>query len=701
MNARAAARSAQAFQLGRNTGRMPFVPPTPRTTAPTTEPRVDPPVPGGRERVVIEGVSPIVDGGRFPIKRVIGERVCVRADAFSDGHDVVACSIFHRHEDASTWQEVPMEALGNDVFGGEFRVARLGRHLYTVHAWLDRFGSWRRDLEKRIDAGQEITVDLEIGARLVTAAAARAEGEDRRALEAAVAELGDPDTGGQRALAPSLEALMRRLAARDFGVEWPAPLEVRVDRERAGFSSWYELFPRSASDSLARHGTFADVEKRLPYVASMGFDVLYLPPIHPIGRSHRKGPNNAPEATDGDLGSPWAIGAAEGGHTAIHPALGGFAEFDQLVEAAKAHDIEIALDLAFQCAPDHPWVQEHPEWFRHRPDGSIQYAENPPKRYQDIYPLEFECEEWPALWDALLEVVRFWIGHGVRIFRVDNPHTKPLVFWEWLIAEVQAEHPDTIFLAEAFTRPKVMHRLAKAGFTQSYTYFTWRNTADELRQYVTELTTTDVREFFRPNFWPNTPDILPEHLQIGGRATFVSRLVLAATLSSNYGIYGPAFELGEYRALRQGGEEYLDSEKYEQRQWELDDVDSLRPLIALVNQARRENPALQRTNGVRFLETGNPALIAYLKMDESGDNIIVCVVSLDPHHTQTAWIDLPLAEFGLEEGRAFQVHDLLGGARYVWYGARNYVELDPYVVPAHIFRVRRQVRTEHDFDYFL
>jgi starch synthase (maltosyl-transferring) len=650
---------------------------------------------------VIEGVAPVVDRGRFPIKRVVGERVRVQADAFSDGHDIVACSIFHRHEDDSTWQEQPMEALANDVFAGTFRVSRLGRHLYTVHAWIDRFGSWRRDLAKRIEAEQDITVDLEIGRRLVEAAAGRATGADQRLLEAAVARLADPGTGGEHALAPPLEELMRRVAARDFAVELPTPLEVVVDRERAGFSSWYELFPRSASDSLARHGTFADVESRLPYVASMGFDVLYLAPIHPIGRSHRKGPNNAAQSVDGDLGSPWAIGADEGGHTAIHPALGTFAEFDHLVEAARARDIEIALDLAFQCAPDHPWVHEHPEWFRHRPDGSIQYAENPPKRYQDIYPLEFECEEWPALWDALLEVVRFWIARGVRIFRVDNPHTKPFAFWEWLIGEVKAEHPETIFLAEAFTRPKVMSRLAKAGFTQSYTYFTWRNTADELRAYVTELTTGDQRECFRPSFWPNTPDILPEHLQIGGRPTFVSRLVLAATLSSNYGIYGPAFELGEYRPLRQGGEEYLDSEKYQQRVWDLDDPDSLRPLIALVNAARRDNPALQRTNGVRFLETGNPALIAYLKLDEDGGNIILCAVSLDPHHTQTAWIDLPLADLGLEEGRAFQVHDLLGGARYVWYGARNYVELDPFVLPAHIFRVRRQVRTEHDFDYFL
>jgi starch synthase (maltosyl-transferring) len=644
--------------------------------------------------VVIEAVTPVVDGGRFPIKRTVGELVRVYADAFADGHDVVACAVLHRHEEEATWHEQPMAALGNDVFAGEFRVTRLGRHLYTVRAWVDRFGSWSGDLAKRLDAGQDVTIDLEIGRRLVQAAAARADGEDRAALEAALEAL------DRQALGAPLAALMRRAAEREFAVELPAPLAVAVDRERARHSAWYELFPRSSSDEEGRHGTFADVEARLPYVASMGFDVLYIPPIHPIGHAFRKGPNNTPAGQAGDVGSPWAIGGTEGGHTTIHPDLGTLADFDRLVARAAAHGLEIALDLAFQCAPDHPWVSEHPEWFRHRPDGTIQYAENPPKRYQDIYPLEFESEEWPALWAALLDVVRFWAGHGVRIFRVDNPHTKPFAFWEWLIGEVRAEYPDMIFLAEAFTRPKVMYRLAKLGFTQSYTYFSWRNTAHELREYVTELTSPPVCEFFRPNFWPNTPDILTEHLQTGSRATFVSRLVLAATLSSSYGIYGPAFELGEHRALHPGSEEYLDSEKYQLRHWDLDDSNSLRSLIAIVNAARRDNPALQRTVGIRFHDVGNSQLLAYSKTDETGDNVVICVVSLDDRNTQSGWLDLPLSELGIEPDRPFQVHDLLGGGRWVWHGPHNYVELDPYVVPAHILRVRRQVRTEHDFDYY-
>jgi starch synthase (maltosyl-transferring) len=653
----------------------------------------------GRERVVIEGVEPIVDAGRFPIKRTVGERVEVRAHAFADGHDLVACSVFHRHADDPDWLEVELAAQGNDVFTGEFRVARLGRHLYTVRAWLDRFGSWQRDLEKRLAADQDVAVDLEIGTRLLQAAAGAADGADRRALETAIAQLAEPRTAIERARSPALAELMRRVAPRELASELPTPLVVTVDRTRAGFSAWYELFPRSTG-AEGVHGTFADVETRLADIAAMGFDVLYLPPIHPIGREHRKGPNNDPVSKPGDVGSPWAIGSAEGGHTAIHPQLGTLADLDRLIARASEHGLELALDLAFQCAPDHPWVREHPEWFRHRPDGTIQYAENPPKRYQDIYPLEFECEEWQALWVALREVVRYWIARGIRIFRVDNPHTKPLPFWEWLIGEITAEHPETIFLAEAFTRPKVMNRLAKAGFTQSYTYFTWRTTAWELREYVTQLTQTNEREFFRPNFWPNTPDILPEQLQDAARPTFISRLVLAATLSSNYGIYGPAFELREGRALRQGGEDYLDSEKYQLRHWTLDDPDSLRDLIALVNAARRDTPALQQTADVRFHETGNDQLLAYSKRAADSDDVVLCVVSLDGQNVQSGWVELPLEEIGIDASRPYQVHDLLGGARYLWQGGRNYVELDPWVLPAHIFRVRRHVRTERDFDYF-
>jgi starch synthase (maltosyl-transferring) len=654
----------------------------------------------GRERVVLEDVRPCVDGGRFPAKRVTGERVDVVAHAFTDGHDLVACSVFHRPHGEPGWHEVELVPRGNDVFGGTFRAGPVGRHEYTVRAWIDRFGSWQRDLQKRVDAGQDVAVDLEIGIRLVRDAVEQTEGPDRRALESVLEDLADPAEAIDTALSPSLAELMRRVAPRDDAAELETPLALSVDRARARFSTWYELFPRSAADDASRHGTFADVEKRLPYIASMGFDVLYLPPIHPIGRDHRKGRNNDPQAQPGDVGSPWAIGSAEGGHTSVHPQLGTLEDLDRLVQRAAGHGLEIALDIAFQCAPDHPWVQEHPEWFRHRPDGTIQYAENPPKRYQDIYPLDFESEQWPALWAALRDVVRFWCARGIRIFRVDNPHTKPLPFWDWMIGAIREEYPETIFLAEAFTRPKVMSRLAKAGFTQSYTYFTWRTTAWELREYVTQLTTGPEREFFRPNFWPNTPDILPEHLQWGNRPTFVSRLVLAATLSSNYGIYGPAFELCEGRAVRPGSEEYLDSEKYQLRSWNLDDENSLRSLIARVNAARRENPALQQTNDVRFLETGNENLLAYAKRDDDGDDVVICVVSLDGEHAQSGWLELPLDELGIDGDRPYQVHDLLGGGRYMWQGGRNFVELDPWVVPAHILRVRRHVRTERDFDYF-
>jgi starch synthase (maltosyl-transferring) len=433
----------------------------------------------------------------------------------------------------------------------------------------------------------------------------------------------------------------------------------------------------------------------------MGFDVLYLPPIHPIGRSHRKGKNNAPSAGPHDPGSPWGIGAAEGGHKAIHPQLGTPEDFRRLVANAREHGIDIALDLAFQCSPDHPYVQDHPQWFRWRPDGTVQYAENPPKKYQDIYPLEFQTEHWQELWEELKSVVLFWIEQGVRIFRVDNPHTKPFHFWEWLIREVKRLHPEIIFLAEAFTRPKVMYYLAKAGFTQSYTYFAWRNTKAELTQYFTELTQTEVREFFRPNLWPNTPDILTEYLQLGGRPAFMARLVLAATLGASYGIYGPAFELGEHQPREPGSEEYLDSEKYEIKHWAIDRPDSLRDFIGRVNRIRRENPALHSHGGLRFHPVDNEQLICYSKQTEDASNIILVIVNLDPHHTQSGWVDLP-ADLQAERPAApYQVHDLLSDGRYLWHGSRNFVELIPQVVPAHIFRIRHRVRTERDFEYYM
>ncbi|MGE5276837.1 MAG: alpha-amylase family glycosyl hydrolase, partial [Acidobacteriota bacterium] len=496
-------------------------------------------------------------------------------------------------------------------------------------------------------------------------------------------------------------ALIDRYADVADATTHPRELSVVVDRERARFGAWYEMFPRSASPEAGRHGTLRDCEALLPYVAAMGFDVLYLPPIHPIGRAQRKGRNNAPRPAAEDPGSPWAIGGSEGGHTSIHPELGTVEDFRRLLASAADHGLEVAVDVAFQCSSDHPWVRDHPQWFRRRPDGQIQYAENPPKKYEDIYPLDFETDDWRALWEELKNVVLFWVSQGVRILRVDNPHTKPFAFWEWLIGEVKRPFPETIFLAEAFTRPHVMYRLAKLGFTQSYTYFAWRNTAPEITDYFRELTRPPVSEFFRGNLWPNTPDILTEYLQLGGRAAFVSRLVLAATLGASYGIYGPPFELCERLPREGGSEEYLDSEKYQIRHWEREQPESLKDLIARVNRIRRDNPALHGDRRLRFHGCDNPQLLCYSKTTEDHDNVVLVAVNLDPHHTQSGWVDLETAELGIAPGETYQVHDLISGARYLWSGSRNYVELDPQVAPAQVFRVRRHLRTERDFDYFL
>jgi starch synthase (maltosyl-transferring) len=661
------------------------------------------PEPEGRRRVVIEGVYPEIDGGRFPVKRVVGERVVVEADIFADGHDALAAVLLWRHEEEPEWREVPMALLGNDRWRAEFTADRLGRYLYTLEAWVDRFETWRQGLAKKVEAGQDVRADLLVGAELVAQAAARAAGDARRRLEGWAAALrapDDPAAAVELALGAALRAEVARHPDRARATRYGRELAVVVDRERARFSAWYEMFPRSCAPEPGRHGTFRDAEARLPYVAGMGFDVLYLPPIHPIGRTHRKGRNGALTAGPDDPGSPWAIGSEEGGHTAVHPQLGTLDDFRRFVAKAREHGLEVALDLAFHCSPDHPWVREHPQWFRRRPDGSIQYAENPPKRYQDIYPFDFETDDWRALWAALRDVVLFWIDQGVRIFRVDNPHTKPFAFWEWLLADVKARHPDVLFLAEAFTRPRIMYRLAKLGFTQSYTYFAWRNTKAELEQYFTELTQSPVREYFRPNLWPNTPDILTEVLQSGGRPAFVLRFVLAATLGANYGIYGPAFELCENRAREPGSEEYLNSEKYEIRHWDLDRPESLRDLIARVNRIRRSNPALQTDRTLRFHRVDNDRIIAYTKTSEDGTNVILTVVNLDPHVTQSGWVELPLKELGIDPAQPFQVHDLLGEGRYLWQGPRNYVELNPHVLPAHIFRVRRRIRTEADFEYY-
>jgi starch synthase (maltosyl-transferring) len=659
------------------------------------------PLPGRvPSRVIIEGAEPEVDGGRFPIKRTVGEEVVVRADIYADGHDVLAAVLRYRPA-GGPWAEVGMAELGNDRWEARFTVAEPGRYEYTVHAWVDRFASWRKELGKKSAAGQDVSSELLEGAELIAQTARRLDGPDADWLrgQAELLRRGPAPVRVQAALDPVLAAVMARHADRAAGAAYERTLPVWVDRERARFGAWYEMFPRSAASEPGRHGTFADLEKRLPYVARMGFDILYLPPIHPIGRSFRKGPNNTLTPGPNDPGSPWAIGAAEGGHKEIHPQIGTLGDFDRLVAASAQHGLEIAMDVAFQCSPDHPWVRAHPEWFRHRADGTIKYAENPPKKYQDIYPLDFECRDWQALWRELLDVVLFWAARGVRVFRVDNPHTKPFRFWEWLIAEVQARHPDALFLSEAFTRPKVMRYLAKSGFTQSYTYFTWRNTRYEITAYLTELTQTAVREYMRPNLFANTPDILPEFLQYGGRAAFEIRLLLAATLGATYGIYGPPFETAAHEAVRPGSEEYLDSEKYQVRAWDWDRPNVFRDLIARVNRIRRENPALQSDQRLRFYPTDNEQILFYGKTTPDLSNIILVVLNLDPHHVQSGWVRVPLAELGLDG--TYQVHDLLTDARFLWHGEANYVQLDPNSTFAHILRVRKRVKTERDFDYFM
>jgi starch synthase (maltosyl-transferring) len=660
----------------------------------------------GRVRAVIDAVLPAVDGGRFPVKCIAGESVAIEANCFTDGHDKLRVLLRWGAAGASEEYEVEMKPQGNDVWRAEFTPPRAGRYRYTVWAWVDPFESWRYELERRDDPA-DVRMALQVGSALITEAAARAAGSDAAILTEWSAQLraAGADTGaepnGQKALAldTARAAIVARYADRSFAAT--AALELVSDRKRAGFSSWYEMFPRSAGTEPGHHGTFRDVEARLPYLAGMGFDVLYFPPIHPIGRINRKGTNNTLTAGPGDVGSPWAIGAAEGGHKDILPQLGTLDDFRRLLATARELGIEIALDVAFQCAPDHPYVKEHPQWFKHRPDGSVQYAENPPKKYQDIYPFDFETEDWRALWDELKSIVDFWIAQGVKIFRVDNPHTKAFGFWEWVIGAIKRDHPDAIFLAEAFTRPKLMHRLAKLGFSQSYTYFTWRNTKQELTDYFTDLALGPGHRYYRPNVWPNTPDILHETLQSGLRPVFAARLVLAATLSANYGIYGPTYELLESAPREPGSEEYRDSEKYQLRHWSVESAESLWSLIARMNRIRRENAALQSDSGLRFCPIDNDQLIAYLKMDSKSGNAILTVVNLDPHQAQSGWVDVDIDALKLDAEQPYQVHDLLSEQRYIWRGRFNYVMLDPRRTPAHVFLLRRRVRNEQDFDYYL
>lgn len=654
----------------------------------------------GQQRVLIFDIQPAIEAGRYPVKRVLGECLAVSCDLISDGHDAVAGVLRLNAPQGHEWQELPLEPLGNDRWTASSELAKLGLWHFEVESWVDDFASWQQATRLKHGAGQNVSVELDQGRQLLLAASKRATQPDANELASVLERMrGVPATD---ALLVALSDPVRRLMARNPDRSHScrsARHPVVVEPQLARHSSWYELFPRSFGQD-GQHGSFKDVESVLPYVASMGFDVLYLPPIHPIGHTFRKGPNNSLQAQPGDVGSPWAIGATEGGHKEIHPQLGTLEDFERLVAKAREMNLHVALDIAFQASPDHPYVQAHPEWFVRRPDGTIQYAENPPKKYQDVYPFDLSGPAWQSLWSELKSVFDVWIARGVRVFRVDNPHTKPLRFWEYCIGAIKREHPDVIFLAEAFTRPKLMYALAKVGFSQSYTYFTWRNTAEELRSYLTELTQTSVREFFRPNLWPNTPDILPEHLQHGGRGMFLSRLVLAGTLSASWGIYGPAFELMEHVA-RPGSEEYIDNEKYQLRQWDLNLSDSLRGWITRLNEIRRNNPALQRNDTLVFHTSDNPQILAYSKSAHELGNVLLVIVNLEPRYQHSAWIELDLSALGLRSDETYQVHDLLTDSYFYWRGTRAFVLIHSDAIPAHIFQIRKKLRTEHSFEYYL
>jgi starch synthase (maltosyl-transferring) len=682
-----------------------------------------------RNRVVVEDVTPQIDAGRYPVRRIVGDKITVTAAVFGDGHDHLGVRVLYRPVGGRQWYFAPMQALGNDIWRGFFAVNGPGEWEFTVQGWVDRFESWASDTHKRIAAQNnavradqsgsvissgDISLALRTGAVLLKEGARRAHGIAGRQLSDAARELEKLAQSNTHLFEYPLSEEVHRLMSEHPDLAHATQVEPEfplwVDRPRARFSAWYELFPRSASPVPGQHGTFADVERQLPEIAAMGFDILYMPPIHPIGRAFRKGPNNTASAPPGAPGSPWAIGDAEaqdvrpdgnrcrqdcGGHKSIHPELGTFADFDDLIKAAASFGIDIALDIAFQCSPDHPWVKEHPSWFVIRPDGSIQYAENPPKKYQDIYPLNFETSDWRALWDELYSVFEFWIDRGVRAFRVDNPHTKALPFWEWCLHKLSHQYPEIIYLAEAFTRPHVMYGLAKRGFTQSYTYFTWRNSKKELEEYLQELTKPPLSEFFRPNFWPNTPDILHRTLQEGGPPAFAHRVILAATLAASYGIYGPAYELAENAPAapapgRSESEEYLHSEKYEIRQRSRKAPGSLVPLITKLNSIRRDNPALQSNDSLHFHSVDNPNLICYSKSSTDLENVILVVVNLDSFFQQSGWTDLELTKLNLMPDDKFIVQDLLHDAEYAWTGRRNYVTLQPGATPAHVFRVVRQ-----------
>jgi len=657
----------------------------------------------GQNRVVIEQVTPQVNCGQFPIKRTPGEIVCILADIFADGHDKLYAELCWKEKGKRNWNRERMQSGDNDRWTATFVPKVPGTYVYTVVAGIDHISTWHSDLLKKIEASQEISDHLQAGEKLLKDILPLAAKNDREKIEKFLKQIGK-EKGIEQLKAPStikfLSSLLPKYHEERYLTRYHKELEVEVSRSKARFSSWYECFPRSVYCRKGGHGTFKDCRKLLPEISRMGFDVLYFPPIHPIGKTHRKGKNNQTKSKKNDPGSPWAIGSKEGGHDAVHPELGTLSDYKSLLKEAEKFDIEIAFDLAFQCSPDHPYIKEHPEWFLWQPDGTVRFAENPPKKYEDIVPLHFECDEWESLWNELKRVVLFWCDIGVRIFRVDNPHTKPFAFWKWLISEVKSLYPDTIFLSEAFTRPKVMQHLAKIGFDQSYTYFTWRNTKQELEDYFHDLANGLSSEYLRPNFWPNTPDILPQSLQYQKRSSFIARLVLAATASSNYGIYGPCFERMENVPLKEESEEYLNSEKYEIRKWE-GAGETLVEMISLINGIRKENTSLHHTRNLEIISNDNPFLISYAKSSCQDDSLLIIVVNLDPGHTQSGWLSVPLEKLGLPPDSPYLVQDLLSGDKYVWQGQTAFVELNPFIMPAHIFKVRKQLIKEQQFDYFM
>ena len=641
--------------------------------------------------VVIENVQPLIDCGRYPIKRIIGEDLVVESDIFKDGHDVVAAVLKWRVVGKRAWRETPMFFVDNDRWRGVCTLYDQAIHEYTIQAWTDTFRSWQQEFAKKFEAGvSDLRSEALEGAAIVKAAASRTrDGADSARLREFAGQIANGTSSEIYAVTHSgeLEVLMATYPDRADATQYQPALRVVADRHAALFGAWYEFFPRSAEGRGDRGSTFRDCLPRVDDAKAMGFDVIYFPPIHPIGHTNRKGRNNAITSEPGDPGVPWAIGSEAGGHKAVEPSLGTLEDFDWLQKQVRKRGMEIALDFAINCSPDHPYVKEHPDWFYKRPDGTIKYAENPPKKYEDIYPLNFRCENWRDLWAEMKSIVLFWAERGVRIFRVDNPHTKPVAFWEYLISGVREKYPDAIFLSEAFTRPKMMKELARAGFNQSYTYFTWRNSKQELVEYFTELTQTEMSEYFRPNLWPNTPDILPFLLQEGGRPAFMTRVLMAATLSPLYGIYS-GYELCENKALP-GREEYLDSEKYQFKERDWNAPGNIKDWIARINRIRKQNRALQMYTNLRFYQADNDAILFYGKMTPARDNIILVVVNLDPFRKQNSFVYVPIEEFGQMESDEYQVHDLLNDARYTWRGRQNYVELDPEVRPAHVFLVHR------------